>query len=99
MEGTDDIRFEVNILDPSLLSETLIYNNTTTLFSSLKDHQFDYKFVGDKTPFLRMVALHAVKTLEKAQLFGWEEAGDFPALQQRALELARLSLDPVKLNI
>ena len=97
MEG-EAIRFVVNILDPSLLNETFQASENEICFQSLQDKAFDHKFVPPCKPFLRLIAIHATKALEKAQCLGWVDAGDLPARRQRALELARLALDPVLLN-
>ena len=93
------VQFVVNILDPSLLIEKFKASKEDIYFSSLQDRAFDYTFVPPVKPFLRLIAIHATKTLEKAQALGWVDAGDLPARRQRALELARLSLYPVLLNI
>ena len=98
MDG-EAIRFVVNILDPSLLNEKFKASGDEICFESLQDSSFDYKFVPPVKPFLRLIAIHATKALEKAQNLGWVDAGDLPARRERALELARLSLDPVLLNI
>ena len=98
MEG-DDIRFTVQILDPSLLRETLEANEATISFASLHDGTFHHKFVFPCKPFLRTVAIHAIRSLENAQNMGWVDAGDIPARRQRALDLARRSVDPDQLNI
>jgi hypothetical protein len=89
----------VSILDPKLLSEEFEANNCKFAFGSIDNLRFDYKFTDQVKPFMRLLAVHAVKALEKAQLLGWVEAGDFPARRERALELARLSIDPKRLNI
>ena len=98
MEG-DGIRFVVSILDPSLPPQKYEADGTHHPFSLLDNHVFDYKFVPPVKPFVRLIALHAIKTIENAQALGWVDAGDIPARRQRALELARLSLDPRTLNI
>lgn len=69
MEG-DDIRFVVSILDPSLLQKTDEADGSHHFFSSLDKHVFDYKFVPPVKPFVRLILLHAIKTIENAQALG-----------------------------
>ena len=98
MEG-GDIRFVVSILDPDLLQETYEADGNTVSFSQLDNLPCHYKFVPPAKPFVRLIAVHAIKALENAQALGWVDAGEIPARRQRALDLARLSIDPLTLNI
>ena len=99
MEG-DNIRFTLNILDPNLLNETLSVNGNVMTFSMLEGRRFHYAFVPTARLFLRIVAVHATKAVEKAHVLGWiEDKDDVVAKRERALDLARFSLDPNKLNI
>jgi hypothetical protein len=94
----DEIQLTVIILDPSLFSERFEVNNTTMSFADLHNRPFAHKFTPSQKPYLRLISLHAVKSIEKGQLSNWIPAGDFPGHRDRALRLARQSLDSVQLD-
>jgi hypothetical protein len=92
------IQLVVVIVDPDLLNDTYEKNNTVCSFSELQGFKFAHRFTPSAKPYLRLLAIHATKTIEKAQGFGWISAGDIPAQRERALRLARLSLNEVEIN-
>jgi hypothetical protein len=94
----DEIQLAVIILDPSLLSESFQVNNTTMSFADLQNRPFAHRFTPSQKPYLRLISLHAVKSIEKGQLNNWIPAGDFPVQRDRVLRLSRQSLDPVQLD-
>jgi hypothetical protein len=96
VEGS--IQLIVRIVDPSLLTETFEANNVTYSFADLQDRPFTHHFTPLAKPYLRLIALHASHTIEKAQSFSWVPAGDIPARRDRLINLARLSLDDDKVG-
>ncbi len=92
------IQLIVVIVDPLLLNEAYEKNETSHSFSELQGFKFVHRFTPLRKPFLRLLAIHASKTIEKAQGFGWISAGDLPAHRDRALRLARLALDETVIN-
>lgn len=66
-----ELQFKVVILDPSLHSEDLTFNNTTVKFSTVHNKLFSYTFVSNKMPYTRLLANHALQATNKAKSLGW----------------------------
>jgi len=94
VDASNVVSLVVVILDPALRSEPLVYNNETISMESLDGKVFNYKFPADKTPFLRLLAVHALRAHEKAVENRWI-LNDTALAERKARvrELARLSLE------
>lgn len=95
--ASTDSQFKLKlvVLDPKLLSEN-IYDNSKKVITTWKlvdRSDFHYTFVGEKKPYLRLLACQAFRAVEKAVNLGWIDAStDANSKKERAYELARLSL-------
>ena len=85
------LTLKVVILDPSLNTEDLSYNNITVKFSTIQKKLFSYTFLPGKTPFTRLLANHAVQAMNKAKILGWISEVDSDAVANRSsvIEMAR----------
>ena len=86
------IELKVVVVDGSLLETEFEMCGKSYSFELLHDHSFFHEFDLARKPFLRLIALHAVKTIENAGKMGWIDVGDLVARKDRMLRLARLSL-------
>jgi hypothetical protein len=92
-----NVCLRVRLLDPTIQSEEILYNNQTITFSQIEEKYFHHQFVNEKKPFLRLLSLHADKALTKARAMKWiEDEADMTARREKNLALARLSLDEEK---
>ena len=94
-ETTRELKLKLVVLDPSLLTELILDNSERVIkeWKDLHDKEIHYTFVGDKKPYLRLLAAHSFRAVEKALNLGWIDASiDTNARRERAFELARLSL-------
>lgn len=96
VSGPSPLRLCVVLLDPSLRSENLRFEDgTTKSFSDIADQVFSYEFIDDRKPFLQLLSLHATHVRTKARNQGWiPDPGGISSRIARNLELARLSLKP-----
>jgi hypothetical protein len=89
-------KLKLHAFDPSFLTEEIIFNNQPAILGcSIDGTLSDYSFSSSQKPFLRVLAVHAQKSLSNAKQMGWaadERSG--VSFRQRAMELARLSLEP-----
>jgi hypothetical protein len=92
-EEAKTFALSVCITDPNLKTEKFSVGQVERSFSDLHLKEFDYEFTLSKKPFLRLLAMHAQRTLEKALNLGWIGNDNFAAERERVLELARYSLD------
>ena len=53
---------------------------------------FDYKFSKSKKPFLRLIAVQAMKAISGARTMEWIEGEEIEQSRARAIQLARYSL-------
>jgi len=93
--STCNLKLKLVVLDASLLTEKILDNSKVVVaeWKDLHDKEFDHTFVGDKKPYLRLLAAHCFRAVEKAINLGWIEASiDTNARKEKAFELARLSL-------
>jgi hypothetical protein len=75
-EGNGAFRLVVNILDPLLRDPTqngsfFNVNNRHYLFGDLDGRHSDYLFTPNQKPYLRLIAQHALKAIDKARALGW----------------------------
>ena len=88
---TEGICLCVVLLDPALFETGIAFNKTSVKFETIHNHVFDRKFIGEKKPFLRLLALHAKFALAHALSRGWiSDDGDLVSRKARYLDLARL---------
>lgn len=89
-----ELTLKIVILDPSLHSESLEYNNATEPFSTINNKLFSHVFVPNKMPYTRLLSNHAVQAMDKAKMLGWipEDDAEMAATRTRAVEMARRSL-------
>lgn len=88
------VSLKVVILDPKLNEEPLLYGDTVTTMGALHNKVFHYKFLPEKTPFLRVIAIHAFRAHQKAMHNLWlDDSALVFERQRKAKELARQSLD------
>jgi hypothetical protein len=95
--ATDTTKFKLRlkIFDPDFRTEQIIFNNATILADTLDNVESDYTFDENRKPFRRIIALHCQKAITSAMEKGWVvDEANIVATRQRALELARLSLEP-----
>jgi hypothetical protein len=90
-----EFKLQLNILDPDFRNDAISYNNSTVFGSDLDNTQSHYIFREDRLPFRRLLSMHIQKAITNAKARGWilDEA-DGAALRERAIQLARLSLEP-----
>ena len=103
-EGLLSLR--VFVLDPKLADEEYEfasdYAGVVDKLATVHEKDFHYKFGRGKRPFLRLLAVHARRSFDKARMNGWIEDDVDQSGQSRANELARMSLgipDTVKDSI
>ena len=92
----DSLHLSVRIVDPNLKTEQIRVGDATSpalLFSAIDGREFAHTFAPDKLPYKRLLAAHAMKTIQKAKSLGWinDDVG-YTARRARCFELARLSL-------
>ena len=98
-KSPDEIKLVVRVICPTLLTETYEVNQIKYTFAALNGRESHFTFSSERKPYFRLLAAHASKAIERAGELDWIDAGDLPARRNRALELARLSLDPISANI
>ena len=92
--ASDVVSLMVVILNPALLFETLAYNEESIDMESLDGKIFHHNFPVDKTPFLRLLAVHALRAHQRAVEYGWILNNTMLAERKaRARDLARRSLE------
>jgi len=91
-EDSELIGLIVVIVDPSLMVDTLKVGGKELPFASIHEQPLAHKFSPAAKPFMRLLALHATKTIENAECLGWLN-GNLSAQRDRALRLALMSLD------
>jgi len=92
---TTKFKLRLKIFDPDFRTEEIKFNGSTILAGTLDNTESDYTFEENKEPFRRILAIHTQKTITSAMEKGWiADEANITATRQRALELARLSLEP-----
>jgi len=79
------------VLDPSLMNMRI----KGTQYTFRDCHQYPLTFLNDERPFHRLLAAHAAKSFAFAEVQGWIQPHERGALEIKAKELARHSLDEV----
>jgi hypothetical protein len=95
--NADDFKLKLHVLDPDFLTEGIAYNNQAMPISmpEISDTLSDFTFSSARKPYLRALAVHAQKSLTWAKEKGWVvDEGSTVAFRQRAIGLARLSVEP-----
>jgi hypothetical protein len=88
------IILKVVILDPALKNVDLTYGGMTVKMSTIDNRDFHHVFTVPIKPYMRLLAVHANQAINKAYMMGWiSDDLDYAARRDRALNLARLSLD------
>jgi hypothetical protein len=84
-------KLSAHVLDPALMNQCIA--GTQLTFADW--HQKALTFRNKERPFHRLLAAHAAKSFAHAETQGWIQPHELSALQIRAQELARHSLDAV----
>ncbi len=88
------VSLKVVILDPKLHQEPLSHGDTSTTMGALHNKAFHFKFPREKSPFLRVIAIHAFRAHRKAMDNLWlDDSALVYEGQRRAKELAHKLLD------
>lgn len=88
------VSLKVVILDPKLHQEPLSYGNTSTTMGALHNKAFHFKFPPEKSPFLRVIAIHAFRAHQNHPTISYPSPSAYMYDgQRRVKELARKSLD------
>ena len=89
------LSLRVRVVDPILLQVSITFQNSERMmtFASIDNKEFEWTFAADKIPFRRLLAAHALKTIDMARARNWiRDDADANARRSRNLELARYSL-------
>jgi hypothetical protein len=98
--SAEKIIFEVIILDPVVLTGHIRVNNEDVPYEDLLRKTINYEFSEQRKPFLRLLALHAMKAISSAAQMGWIAEPMESESRNRAYSLARYSLgeDPERIS-
>ena len=91
-----DFKLKLCVLDPSFEQEVIAFNNQPAITgAAIKDALSYHTFCDTRKPFRRVLAVHAQKSVTSAKQRGWiSDEGNSIAFRDRAIALARLSLEP-----
>lgn len=94
--GDGEFKLKLRVLDPEFEQEVINLNNQPAITgAAIKNVLSHYTFCETRKPFRRVLAVHAQKSLTSAKQQGWiPDVGNITAFRDRAIELARLSLEP-----
>jgi hypothetical protein len=98
--GTDgEFKLQLKILDPIFRAEPISFNDATILGCDLENTLSHFTFCEDKQPYRRLLSIHIQMAVTNAKAQGWilDEA-DGTAWRERAIQLARLSLEPQQMT-
>jgi len=90
-----EFKLRLKILDPNFKNEEISFNQATILAGTLDGTESNYTFEDQRKPYRRILAIHSQKAITQAIEMGWiDDEVNATSTRQRALELARMSLEP-----
>jgi archaellum component FlaC len=85
----------VHVLNPEILLNPIPTSDTTHVtFADIHGREMDYRFSDDSSrrPFMRLLALHALRAFRTARQLGWVEGHEIELAKDQAFALAARSL-------